>query len=141
MSRRSVRESTVCSRSQESLEASAPTGAAESITNRGADSLVSHLTSQISTLLSSFSDQLVEEPASLHIKGEQEDVGTPSSLLGDSRLPANHAEKVQEKTEQLSQGLNNNVADMAQPIMQNRLSVTPDGWISELIVPSPTLCP
>ncbi|CDW60693.1 hypothetical protein TTRE_0000908401 [Trichuris trichiura] len=114
---------------------------------------MSHLTSQISTVLSSFSDQLLERLTSLH---EHEIVNPPSSLLGESRLLANHAnmdsltliptsssscvsppsEKVQQKSEQLSQRLNDNIADRAQPIM--RSSVILDGWISKLVVPSPT---
>ncbi|KFD50749.1 hypothetical protein M514_08405, partial [Trichuris suis] len=141
VSRRSVRASTGSPSPQGSLEVSAPTGAIECITNPGADALMSHLTSQISTLLSSFSDHLVKRLLSPRVNGDQETV--PSSFLGDSHLPATRsikdcptlsrtsssscmspAERVQRNSNQSSRSRNDNVADGVQAITQNGSSVT-----------------
>ncbi|CDW55527.1 hypothetical protein TTRE_0000379901 [Trichuris trichiura] len=84
----------------------------------------------------------LQSVASFHVKGEQEIVGAPWSLLGDSGLATNYADKgCSAKTKQLSQGLNDSAADRAQPMTQDRSCVLPDGWISERAVPSPTLFP
>ncbi|KFD66213.1 LOW QUALITY PROTEIN: hypothetical protein M514_10250 [Trichuris suis] len=142
------------------VDVSVPASADECVTNPGLDAVASRLTSQISTLLSSFCDRLMDRLATLQVNAAQDTMAVLSTPSGDLQTVAAHtvktssplssvslhdgvfqSEKGEPKPKQSMPSQNDEAEEHERSVKQTGSRVTADGWISGLASPQATLLP